>query len=179
MTTIIEVEPTETSKYAPPPVVANASSLISPTVFTQLKRDEIDVLLSRNNIGRIAYGFKDRVDIEPINYAYANSWIYGRTSPGSKLDTIAHHRWVAFEVDESRGVFDWSSVVVRGTMYFLTSESPPADYNTGFAHGIELLDRLVPGTLKASDPVPFRNVVFRIHLDEVTGRQATPGTPIV
>ena len=79
-------------------------------VFNKLTREEIDALLTRNTVGRIAYAFKDRVDIEPVNYAYADGWIYGRTSPGSKLHTLSHNRWVAFEIDESRGVFDWSSV---------------------------------------------------------------------
>lgn len=62
----------------------------------ELERTEIDTMLSRNHVGRIAFSFHDRVDIEPINYAYKDSWIYGRTSKGSKIDTIAHHRWVAW-----------------------------------------------------------------------------------
>lgn len=143
-------------------------------VFRELTRDEIDALLARNNVGRIAYAFHDRVDIEPINYVYADGWIYGRTSEGSKLATIAHHRWVAFEVDESRGVFDWESVVVRGAVYFLTSDSPPADRHS-FARGLSLLRELIPETLTGNDPVPFRRAVFRIHLDEVSGRAAEPG----
>jgi hypothetical protein len=31
----------------------------------------------------------------------------------------------------------------------------------------------MPETLTADDPVPFRNSVFRIHLDEVRGRAAS------
>jgi hypothetical protein len=164
----------DTSKFAPPQAEATRLPQGAP-LFRKLGRDEIDAMLTRNTVGRIAYAFKDRVDIEPVNYAYADGWIYGRTSHGSKLDTISHNRWVAFEIDESRGVLDWSSVIVRGTVYFLTNESPSGDYTHSFAHGIELLDRLLPGTLKGADPVPFRDVVFRIHLDEVTGREARPG----
>lgn len=144
-------------------------------VFTHLSRDEIDALLTRNNVGRIAYSFQDRVDIEPINYVYADGWVYGRTSHGSKLDAIEHHRWVAFEVDEVKAIFDWRSVVVRGAVYFLTHDSTPAEAHS-FEHGLTLLRALLPGTLLANDPVPFRHVVFRIHLDEVTGREAKSGT---
>lgn len=142
-------------------------------VIRILDRPEIDAILARNHVGRIAYAFHDRVDIEPISYVYADGWVYGRTSPGSKLDTIAHHRWVAFEVDEAHDVFEWRSVVVRGAVYFLTPDSPPVDRHS-FAHGLSLLRELVPGTLGADDPVPFRHVVFRIHLDEVTGRESQP-----
>jgi len=139
-----------------------------------LTRDEMEALLARNNVGRIAYAFHDRVDIEPINYVYASGWVYCRTSPGVKLDIMERHRWVAFEVDEVRGLFDWQSVVVRGATYVLKADSPE-DERKAFTPGLTLLNQLVPGTLSGNDPVPARYVVFRIHLDEVTGREAKPG----
>lgn len=137
----------------------------------ELDRVEMEAILARNNVGRIAYAFQDRVDIEPINYVYANGWVYCRTSRGAKLDMMWHHRWVAFEVDEVRGIFDWQSVVVRGAIYVLGADSPEDERNA-FEPGLALLKQLVPGTLGGNDPVPFRQVVFRIHLDEVTGREA-------
>ncbi len=140
----------------------------------ELGRAEMEAILARNNVGRIAYAFQDRVDIEPINYVYANGWVFCRTSRGAKLDTMAHHRWVAFEVDEVRGIFDWQSVVVRGAIYVLSADSPEDERNA-FQPGLALLKQLVPGTLEGDDPVPFRQVVFRIHLDEVTGREARSG----
>jgi uncharacterized protein len=141
----------------------------------ELTRDEMEALLARNNVGRIAYAFHDRVDIEPINYVYANSWVYCRTSHGVKLDTMERHRWVAFEVDEVRGLFDWQSVVVRGATYVLKPDSPE-DERKAFIPGVTLLNQLLPGTLGGNDPVAFRQVVFRIHLDEVTGREAKPAS---
>ena len=139
----------------------------------ELARDEMEAILARNNVGRLAYAFRDRVDIEPINYVYANGWVYCRTSRGSKVDTMGHHPWVAFEVDEVRGIFDWRSVVVRGAAYALHADSPEDERNA-FEPGVALLKQLVPGTLEGDDPVPFRQVVFRIHLDEVSGREAKP-----
>ena len=140
----------------------------------ELTRAEMEALLARNSVGRIAYAFHDRVDIEPISYVYSNGWVYCRTSHGVKFDIIEHHRWVAFEVDEVRGLFDWQSVVVRGTTYVLKSDSPE-DERKAFTPGLTLLKQLMPGTLGGNDPVSFRQVVFRIHLDEVTGREAKPG----
>src|SRR5687767_9492445 len=87
-----------------------------------LNSDEGIALLSRNWIGRIAYSHQDRVSIEPIHYVYDDPWIFGRTSEGSKLITLAHNRWCAFEVDDIRGLFDWESVVVKGQ--FSTSKPP-------------------------------------------------------
>src|ERR1700680_2898471 len=104
-------------------------------MIKELRRDEMEALLARNNIGRLAYAFADRVDIEPIHYVYADGWIYGRTSRGAKLETIQHNRWVAFEVDEVRGLFDWRSVVVRGCVYFLSADSPLPEQHS-FVHGL-------------------------------------------
>jgi nitroimidazol reductase NimA-like FMN-containing flavoprotein (pyridoxamine 5'-phosphate oxidase superfamily) len=141
-------------------------------IIKDLSHSECEAILARHNVGRIAYARGARVDIEPINYVYADGWIYCRTSRGVKVVTIEHQHWVAFEVDEVDGLFDWRSVVVRGAVYFLNADSPPVDEHS-FAHGVELLRALVPGTGTDHDPVAFRQLVMRIHLDEVTGRAAT------
>lgn len=143
-------------------------------VFRDLGKEEAKRLLARNHVGRIAFTFHDRVDIEPIHYVFDDGWIYGRTSQGAKLTTIAHHRWVAFEVDEVRGMFDWKSVVVKGAFYLLDDESP-AGPDPAFSHGVELLRGLIPETLRVNDPASFRQSVFRIHCDEMSGREAAPG----
>jgi nitroimidazol reductase NimA-like FMN-containing flavoprotein (pyridoxamine 5'-phosphate oxidase superfamily) len=138
-----------------------------------LSPDECGAILARNNVGRIAYAHASRVEIEPLNYVFADGWIYCRTSRGTKVTLIEHQPWVAFEVDEVDALFDWRSVVVRGGVHFQGSESTPI-HERAFAHGVELLRKLVPGTGTDHDPVPFRLLVMGIHLDEVTGRAATP-----
>ena len=96
------------------------------------------------------------------------------TPEGSKLETIGHHPYVAFEVDEVRGIFDWRSVVAHGTVYLLEPESG-ATAAAEYAHALELMRRFMPETLKPGDPVPFRTVLFGIHVDELRGREAGPG----
>lgn len=139
--------------------------------FGELSREECERLLGRNHMGRLAFAFHDRVDIAPIHYVYAHGWIYGRTSRGSKLTTLAHHRWVAFEVDECESLFEWRSVVVKGSFNIVDPDTS-AFRDPAFSHGVSLLRTLLPETLTGSDPVPFRQTVFRIHLDEVTGRES-------
>lgn len=139
--------------------------------FRELDRRACEAILAKHSVGRLAFALHDRVDIAPLHYALVDGWIYGRTSLGAKLNSVAHNRWVAFEVDEVDGPFDWRSVVVHGAWYHWDS-APPAEQAT-WERGIEALRRLVPGTLEASDPVPFRTVVFRVHLAEVTGRECT------
>ena len=129
-------------------------------------------MLTRNSVGRVAFSFHDRVDIEPVNYVYSEGWLHGRTSPGTKLSTLNHSPWVAFEIDEVEGLLDWRSVVVHGAVYIpdprdrretarrtrRASAAPPSSFH-----------RLWSATI----PTPWRDVVVRLHLDEVTGRASS------
>ena len=140
--------------------------------FFELSRDEALDLLARNRVGRLAFSFHDRVDIEPISYVLSEDWLYARTSPGTKLTVVQHHPWVAFEVDEIRSRTDWRSVVVHGTIYFLDphSEADRADYNAA----VRILRSADADALTSADATPQRQTLFRIHADEIIGRAAKP-----
>ena len=137
----------------------------------ELAREEVTSLLARHHVGRIAYSFHDRVDIQPIHYVLDGSWLYGRTSPGSKFATLAHNPWCAFEVDEVRGLFDWDSVVVKGHLELLDPETASAD---AYDLGLRLMRDLIAETFLERDPVPHRSILFRLHTSEMTGRSARP-----
>ena len=140
--------------------------------FRSLSRSEIDALLARNHVGRMAYARGSHIDIEPMHYVYANGWLYGRTSSGRKLEVAAREWWpVAFEVDEVDDVFTWRSAVIHGGFYTLDPQGADWEREEA-AKATELLRRLVPGTLTDDDPVPSRNILFRIAVQEVTGRAA-------
>jgi hypothetical protein len=136
-------------------------------VFRTLDADAITALLKRNHVGRLAFTLHDRVDIQPVHYVYDAGWLYGRTEPGTKLSTIAHHPWVAFEVDETAAIFDWESVVVHGKFEILEDQWHTPEV---IAHAKDLLRILIPETLQTDDPVPFRTVLFRVYLSQATGR---------
>jgi nitroimidazol reductase NimA-like FMN-containing flavoprotein (pyridoxamine 5'-phosphate oxidase superfamily) len=75
--------------------------------FHVLDRAECEALLLSQQVGRLAFSFRDRVDIEPIHYVYADGYIYGRTQFGSKVTVLAHHPWIAFEVDDVRALYEY------------------------------------------------------------------------
>ena len=139
--------------------------------FSELTLEECRALLTSKNVGRIAFSLHDRVDIQPINYVSDGEWIFGRTSEGAKLSTLLHHPWCAFETDDVRDLFDWSSVVVKGTFTIL-------DPKVGSLHTWQranlLLGKLVRGSFTAHDPVPDRNIIFGIFAHEITGRASRP-----
>lgn len=141
-------------------------------VFRDLTDDESEALLSRNRVGRIAFSFRDAVDIRPIHYVYHDGWIYGRTSAGDKIITLRHNQWVAFEIDETDGMFDWQSVVAHGTFYCLCEEGTEHDRRL-YERALKALRELEPETLTERDPVPIRTELFAIHLDSRTGRSSS------
>lgn len=148
------------------------TSSSAPPSFRELTRAECDEILARNHIGRVAFTFHDHVDVEPIHYVYADGWLNGRTAPGAKIAVLRHHPWVAFEVDEVEGLFDWRSVVVHGAVHMPDPDGSPLD-REAYRQTLVHLRTLVPSALRASDPVPKRYLAFRIHVDHVNGRAAT------
>ena len=141
--------------------------------FRELTRAECDALLGRQTVARLAYAVHGRVSIEPIHYVYEDGWLVGRTAEGSKLAALARNPWVALEVDEVRDTFDWESVVVRGTFYRLRGEGSAAERES-WTRARRLLRRVAPGARGPDDPAAFRDVLFHVHADEVTGRAARP-----
>jgi hypothetical protein len=147
-----------------------------PTVptFRELSRAEAEALLGRNHVGRLAFSFHDRVDIQPIHYVYAHGVINCRTASGAKLETLRHQHAVAFEVDEVAGLFDWRSVVAHGVAYVAEPEGSASDLRA-YEDALAKLRSLLPETLRAGDPAAFRTTIIRIHIDDVTGRAASSG----
>lgn len=146
----------------------------SAPTFRELSRDECDALLVRNHVGRVAFTFHDRVDIEPVHFVYAEGWIHGRTAPGAKVAVLRHHPWVAFEVDEVEGLFDWRSVIVHGVVEMPEADGSPAD-REAYERILTHIRTVLPSALGASDPAPERVLPFRIHVDTISGRAASTG----
>ena len=144
--------------------------LTTPTI-RDLTRDECLAFLAKGNVGRIAFTLHDRVDIAPVHYVTDGQWIFGRTSTGTKLGTLLHNPWCAFETDDARGLFEWTSVVVKGTFSLLDPEGGSPDT---YARAERLLEQLVGGTFTEHDPAPHRNIVFGIFVRDLTGRTASP-----
>ena len=140
--------------------------------FVEFNEAESLALLAEKHVGRIAFSLHDRVDVQPVGFVYDDGWILGRTQAGSKLSTLLHHPWCAFEVDEVRGMFDWESVVVRGSFYILDPELGSTDR---YDRALEVLRHIIPETFTDKDPTPQRGILFGIYVQEMTGRAARAG----
>lgn len=141
-----------------------------------LTAHEIEALLRRHNVGRIAFTDGRRVDVEPIGYAYDDGAIYGRAAPGTRMKALHKWPWVAFEVDEIRNPFDWESVVVKGTVY-VVEPAQAMPMREHFEKALRAIRLVMPDALTDRDPFPTRSILFRIHIDEMEGRCAEPVPP--
>lgn len=140
-------------------------------VFLALTDEECRAVLGRNHVGRLAFINHGVVDIEPVHYIVGDSWIFVRSAEGAKLHAFAHNPYVAFEVDEVDGTFDWRSVVAHGTIYLMSEHGDRAD-RSDFEHALDALRSFIPETLTEDDPTPFRNTIYGLHVDKVAGRGA-------
>lgn len=154
-----------------PKVERMLAARVGAVTLRELPRDEIEAMLLRNRVGRLAFSIHDRVDIQPIHYIYERGWLYGRTSEGEKSVALKHNQWVAFEVDEITDLFDWRSLVIHGSFWIMNPRGSPHAEEL-WAKAAELVSRIVPGALTDNDPVAFRQTLFRIAVGDVRGREA-------
>jgi len=145
-------------------------------VFSVLTPADCAKFLARNHVGRLAFRNAETVDIEPLGYVADGGWLFMRSSYGAKLEAIAHSPYVAFEVDEIKGPFDWQSVVVHGTIYLLPADGAPIEQRQ-FRRAVMALQSAMPGAFTQADPVPERQIVYGLHIDRLDGRmaQSRPG----
>jgi nitroimidazol reductase NimA-like FMN-containing flavoprotein (pyridoxamine 5'-phosphate oxidase superfamily) len=136
-----------------------------------LKPKRMTEVLTRHHVGRMAFTLHDRVSIVLVNYLFSEGWIYSRMEMGTDLVTLLHNRWVAFEVDEVDGLYDWRTVSVNGSVQFL-SDGPSMIEARDFKAAADLIQSVVPSVLTPADPMPQRVQLFRIFVDQMTGTEA-------
>jgi nitroimidazol reductase NimA-like FMN-containing flavoprotein (pyridoxamine 5'-phosphate oxidase superfamily) len=100
-----------------------------------------------------------------------DEFIFGRTSAGTKLLTLQHHPWVAFEVDEVISPFNWKSVVVHGTFMQLQPTHSSSDLRT-YESALRAFESKFPSIFTSDDPFAFRNVIFAVSINDMIGRRA-------
>ena len=139
--------------------------------FADMPAAESLRVLARNHVGRLAFSQQRRVDIEPLGYVSTKGWIFLRSAAGSKLEALARNPYVAFEVDEVDGPFDWRSVVVHGTVYMLPKDGSPTEQRE-YRRAVRLFRSAMPATFTADDPAPEREHVYGLNVQSITGRRA-------
>jgi nitroimidazol reductase NimA-like FMN-containing flavoprotein (pyridoxamine 5'-phosphate oxidase superfamily) len=81
---------------------------------------QIEEMLSRHVIGRIACSDHDLPYIVPVNYVYNGREIISHSTSGKKIEIMRKNPRVCFQVDEIFNIFKWQSVVAWGRFEEIT-----------------------------------------------------------
>jgi nitroimidazol reductase NimA-like FMN-containing flavoprotein (pyridoxamine 5'-phosphate oxidase superfamily) len=138
----------------------------APEFFIMSRQDCAD-MLGRNHVGRLAYRDASRLNIQPIGYVARDNVLFLRSAPGAKMDALARDPYVAFEVDEIEGPFDWRSVVVQGTIYTVERDGSAAEQRA-----VDAIRSVMRGAFTDRDPAPDRKIIYGLYVHEVAGRMA-------
>lgn len=160
--------------------------------------------LARARLGRLACTHGNQPYIVPSYFVFQEPYLYGFTTPGQKVEWMRSNPLVCVELDEVGDSDEWTSIVVVG-QYEELPDAPDAEQGRLQAHGpgrqtapptwttsspvehertkaLELLQRHAlwwePGCASCAHRDPQQSltpVFYRIHIDHITGRRATPG----
>jgi len=132
-----------------------------------LDADEIDAFLRAQRVARIGCHADGETYVVPVIYAYDGAAVVAVTTEGRKTSMLRANPRACVEVDEydADGRGSWRSVIALGVYEELGEDEVPA--------ALELLrERFTRAAGRAPENRPFgpRVVVFRIRLEEVSGR---------
>lgn len=138
----------------------------------EMTRRQIDFVLARNVVARVAFVADGRVELQPVHYVYTDGAIVGRIALGTKYLNWLVVSEVVVEVEEVEGLFDWRSIIVRGSLSLLRARGTPEEH-AAYAKAVDAIRTLIPAAFTENDPTPNRAFVFRVEPTQVTGREAT------
>lgn len=130
-----------------------------------LSNEEVESMLQRHRVGRLACSANDRPYIVPIDYVYDGSAIYAYTSIGRKLSVMQEQPLVCFEIDEIEGPSSWRSVVIEGEFEELADEK-----SRSYARKLLTKNGDVPVLRAIVDGFGDHVILYRINISERSGR---------
>jgi nitroimidazol reductase NimA-like FMN-containing flavoprotein (pyridoxamine 5'-phosphate oxidase superfamily) len=143
----------------------------------KLNESQVENLLKEQVVGRIACQSKGDIYIVPVNYVYRDGYIYGHSAEGKKIRMMRENPEICFEVDDIQSVFNWKSVVARGTYEEIIDADEKQQAMQGIIHRIMPLVTNPDGhpshaiTESESDiGSTVELIVYRIKLRESSGR---------
>ncbi|HEX2628448.1 MAG TPA: pyridoxamine 5'-phosphate oxidase family protein [Chitinophagaceae bacterium] len=145
-------------------------------MFGKMSDEEMDILLKKQFVGHIGCHANGTTYIVPISYVYDAPYVYAHSFKGMKIDIMRQNPKVCFQVDNTRNLANWESVVCQGEFEEINEKD---DRRSALR---KLNSRALPvinsQTMHLGDDWPFDieaaeevdGIFFRIKLIEKTGR---------
>jgi uncharacterized protein len=151
-------------------------AIVPQMTIHELTRDECRTSIAGKHLARLACARDNQPYIVPIfcYYDREGECLYSVAAHGQKVDWMRANPRVCVEFSDIKDQFNWRTIVAFGR-YEEVTESAADDHLRRRAH--ELVEQRqewwLPGMQKPDPDVPARTIVYRIRIDELTGRRAT------
>ena len=133
----------------------------------RLTDSEIEGVLRRGRVGRIACSIDDRPYIVPITYLYESGMVYALSKLGRKIAMMRQQPRVCFEVEEIDEPSNWRCVIADAEYEEYTDWQTRTEVVRRIASlGGPVLPLPTNGHVAVADAL----VVFRLRLTDVSGR---------
>jgi uncharacterized protein len=133
-------------------------------------------VLSRSNVAHLACCHRNQPYVVPVSITYdpRHACVFSFSSLGKKVEWMRENPNVCLEVEDVDDRFHWTTVVVFGR-YDEISDSP--DHKDLRQRALHLLNERsrwwLPGAAKPGGTDHHGVVLYRIHIDRLTGRRTT------
>lgn len=149
-------------------------------LIREMSVEECSGLLARIGLGRLACALDNQPYIVPLYFVVEGVNLYGFSTLGRKIEWMRANPLVCVEADEVINDSHWKSVVAFGRY----EEFPDiAKWEVVRTHAHRLLQRRAlwwqpayVSTTHHGKPHSLQPVFYRIHLEEITGREASRDT---
>jgi uncharacterized protein len=133
----------------------------------QLSENEAEELISAGMIGRLGCVDEGEPYVVPINYVFADGFIYSHSLPGRKIEALRVHPRACLQVDEIESEVEWRSVIAYGNFEEVRVLSERKEVLSKL---LARFPKLTPvESVLARDAGPPETIVFRIKVDRLTG----------
>ena len=144
-------------------------------VIVELDRAACMAMLQTSRIGRLACVREGQPYVVPISFAADGGYLYGFSLVGQKVDWMRENAKVCVQVDELEHPRKWRSVVVYGRYEELLDRvGTKVQRERAWSLLSQHAQWWEPGGLKPVADAPTPHLFYRIHMEEITGRQAQP-----
>lgn len=134
-------------------------------------------IVAQSKLGRLGCAYQNQPYVVPICFVCQDSYLYGFTTLGRKVEWMRTNPLVCVELDQINESDQWVSIVILGRFEELPDTG---DWKHVLVRAHELLKQHAgwwePAWAARSDrsaDQPLDYIFYRIHIDQITGREAT------
>jgi nitroimidazol reductase NimA-like FMN-containing flavoprotein (pyridoxamine 5'-phosphate oxidase superfamily) len=141
----------------------------------ELTPTECRDILSRATLARLACARADQPYVVPVSFSYdaESNCLFSFSTVGRKVDWMRENPKVCVEVDDVDDRFHWTTIVIFGRYEEIDGSVEHKDLRERALALFEgRSEWWLPGAAKLAPREHPAVVVYRIHVDRMTGRRA-------